>query len=85
MRSSLGRLAPPEHAGGAPPHMVRLGPPLPERQAEALVAALRRAGLTPLARSSAPGDTAAPAVSVFVRSDQADDARRVLDHFGGKA
>jgi hypothetical protein len=69
----------------APPHVVRLGPPLPERMAEELIAALRRAGLSPLARSSVGGDTAAREVSVFVRSDQAEDARRVVEHLRGKA
>jgi hypothetical protein len=69
---------------GERPHAVRLGPAVSERSANTMVEALRRAGIQALARTAPGRGRTARDVTVFVRRDQAGEARRVLDHIRRK-
>jgi hypothetical protein len=61
------------------PRVVRLGPDLPADEARTLSDALRRASIQVLTRTSWSDEGTDPRVSVFVRRDQAEDARQVLE------
>jgi nucleotide-binding universal stress UspA family protein len=64
--------------GDGEPHVVRLGPPVSEHVARVISETLRRAGIQVLTRSSA-GEGTPGEIAVFVRRDQADDARLLLE------